>query len=147
MSDPKEPLSSEQMADYAQFDERNLPSPTRSGGSARPDYDDPITRQREEQAYLWSGLLFKLKVVSLVVVFFIAIVATIGIAIVVGFLVILALIHYTIPSWGWLSSDELSRLSSIYGNFAKFAAPAAMITNAWLVAYFGTRRWRGQDRN
>ena len=69
---------------------------------------------------------------------------------IVLWLILIVLVHFTTPGIGWLDSNELATLGNLYSNSAQFVAPAALITNAWLVAYFSLRRWRNgnsQTRN
>lgn len=62
-----------------------------------------------------------------------------------GWLVVIFLIHYTIPQLGWLNESQLGRLTGAYRNFAAFAVPAMLISNAWLVAWFGSRWFRSNS--
>lgn len=125
-----------------EYDEYNVP-PNQSQND-KPNYDAIKAEQANEQEYQWSDTLFKIKLRLVVVVTFLAMIILTGVLILTTWLICVFVIHYTVPGKGWLSSAELERLGAIYGNFAKFAAPTALITNAWLVAYFGTRRWTSQ---
>ena len=138
------PIPAGTLADsvHPEYDEYNVP-PNQSRND-KPDYDVLKDKQAKEQEYQWSGLVFKIKISLVVVVTALAIFTLIGVAVLVGWFIYIFVIHYTVPDKGWLSSAELERLGAIYGNFAKFAAPTALITNAWLVAYFGARRWTSQ---
>ena len=144
MTDPRQPVPGERLIDLVEYNENNIP-PTPS--YSRPHYDDPETRQKQSQNYRWSALVFEIKYWLIVGATIIAMAVLLGILALVVWLVYVFVIHYTAPGRGWLEPEELYRLGTAYGNFAKFAAPTALITNAWLVAYFGTRRWATRDRN
>lgn len=137
----RQPIAAEGLAESAppQFDEHNLP-PSQSSDN-RPNYDDLRADQAGNQEYRWSALIFGIKFCLVIAVTVMAIAVLVGLLTLVAWFVYVFVIHYTVPDRAWLSDVELGRLGAVYGNFAKFAAPTALITNAWLVAYFGTRRW------
>ena len=97
--------------------------------------------QRERHDRAWSNLTFKIRYIAVVGLTLIAGAIVLATLAILGWLVIIFLIHYTIPKLGWLSPEEFSRLIGVYRNFAAFAVPAMLAANAWLVAWFGSRRW------
>ena len=60
--------------------------------------------------------------------------------IVVLYMIGLVVIHYTIPQWDWLSTEELGRLESIYGRAAGVGAPIMLISNAWIIWWMSRTR-------
>lgn len=112
----------------------------------KPNYDDLKAEQATKQEYFWSELTFSIKRWAIIAATIIAVLVVVGLAALVVWLVLVLVIHYTAPNLGWLKPEELTRLGIVYGNFAKVAAPIALLTNAWLVAHFGGRRWAGRDR-
>lgn len=127
-----------------------VPTP---GGVATPgtvpppefDEQDSLEAQKERQARAWSNLTFKIRYRAVLgITLLAAAIALVALAI-LGWLVVIFLIHYTIPKLGWLSPSEFSQLTGVYRNFAAFAVPAILAANAWLVAWFGSRRWFGQS--
>ena len=137
----RRPIGAEGLADSAhpQYDEHHLPPNSNSG--RRPDYDDLRADQEGDQEYRWSALIFRIKYWLVVAAVAVAVCALLGLLALLVWLVYTFVIHYTAPGRAWLDDGQLGRLGVVYGNFAKFAAPTALISNAWLVAYFGTRRW------
>ena len=136
----RQPITAEGLAEsvHPQYNEHNLPPSQNPQG--RPNYDDPRTSQKDDQDYRWSALIFGIKFWLLIAATVLAISILLGLLALLVWLVYIFTIHYTAPDRAWLDSVQLGRLGAVYGNFAKFAAPTALITNAWLVAYFGTRR-------
>lgn len=107
-------------------------------------YDEQLAAQEYGHALKWSHLTFFIKCLlaaAIVVVGIVVFAGILAIIALVAFFVYTFVIHYMVPTRGWLSPMELARLGEVYGNFAKIAAPIAMITNAWLVAQFGSRQW------
>ena len=115
------------------------------GGATVPppgfDDQDSAEAQRERQDRAWSNLTFKIRYIAVVGLTLVAGAIALAALVILGWLVIIFLIHYTIPRLGWLSPEEFSRLIGVYRNFAAFAVPAMLAANAWLVAWFGSRRW------
>ena len=105
------------------------------------DNQDSPEAQKERHNRAWSNLTFKIRYIVVVGLTLIAGAIALAALAVLGWLVIIFLIHYTIPKVGWLSPSEFSRLTGVYRNFAAFAVPAMLAANAWLVAWFGSRRW------
>lgn len=106
---------------------------------------DSAETQKERHDRAWSNLTFRIRYVAVVGLTLMAGVIALAALAVLGWLVIVFLIHYTIPRLGWLSPSEFSRLTGVYRNFAAFAVPAMLAVNAWLVAWFGSRRWFGSN--
>lgn len=106
------------------------------------DYDSPETRQRREQDYQWSAMLFSIKIWSTRLSFW-TITPIVGLIFVLFAAVFIA--HYIIPQWGWLSEDDLSQLGMLYGYLARWALPA-LIVNSWAVAYI-SRRWASSTQH
>ena len=100
-------------------------------------------KERHDRA--WSNLTFGIRYVAVVGLTFAAGTIALAALAILGWLVVIFLIHYTIPKHGWLTPSELSRLTGVYRNFAAFAVPAMLISNAWLVAYFGSRWFRSNS--
>ena len=97
--------------------------------------------QKERHDRAWSNLTFRIRYVAVVGLTLVAGAIALAAMAILGWLVVIFLIHYTIPKLGWLSPSEFSRLTGVYRNFAAFAVPAMLAANAWLVAWFGSRRW------
>ena len=118
---------------------RSFPPPFESGyvPPRGRDYDS----LRADQEYRQFALTFNIKYWMIIAVTLTAAFVMLVVLLLIFYSVCLLVIHYTIPHLAWLNQDEMARLGAVYSNFAKFAAPTALITNAWLVAYFGTRRW------
>ena len=90
----------------------------------------------------WKKLVNRIRLIA-VGLFATILVGLIVVAVsIVLWLIVIVVVHYTIPRIGWLTPAELTTLGKIYSNFTQFVAPAALISNAWLVAYFSIRRWR-----
>lgn len=104
-------------------------------------YDDQKAAQEHGHALKWANLTFWTKYALAVTTVVVGVLGILAILSLVGFFVYTFVIHYMIPTRGWLTPTELARLGEVYGNFTKVAAPIAMITNAWLVAQFGSRQW------
>ena len=65
----------------------------------------------------------------------------VGGAVVLAYLAILVIVHYTMPALSWLSDSELQQLEGFYSQTAVVFVPLSLITNAWLVAaYLRNRR-------
>ena len=95
------------------------------------DYDSD-ERRRERW---WAWLIFWIKALSAgigTLAIWIIIAALVGLA---GWLIAVFVIHYTLPAKGWLTPEALSVLTGGYRTFTAFAAPLALMTNAWLIAY------------
>ena len=109
-----------------------------------PGFDDQASAeaQKERHDRAWSNLTFKIRYRALLGITLIAAAIALAALVVIGWFVIIFLIHYTIPILGWLSPPEFSLLTGVYRNFAAFAVPAMLISNAWLIAYFGSRWFR-----
>lgn len=127
-----------------QYDEHNLPPG--SSPNKKPNYDELKADQEGKQAYDWSALIFWIKYGLVIFATVIAVLVILAVLALVGWFIYIFVIHYTRPDSGWLNDYEFRRLGALYGNFAKFAAPTALIANAWLVAFFGTRRWATSNK-
>ena len=101
--------------------------------------------QKERHDRTWSNLIFRIRYVAVVGLTLAAGAIALAALATLGWLVVIFLIHYTIPQLGWLNESQLSRLTGAYRNFAAFAVPAMLISNAWLVAYFGNRWFRSNS--
>ena len=126
-----------------------VPPPSSIGGTTTrsPGFDeqDSAQAQKERQDRALSSRIFSIKY-NLVGLITIAAIVIAGAALLIfAWFITIFIVHYTIPNLAWLTESELKRLAGVYGNFAKFAAPAMLGTNAWLVAYFGSRRWFRAD--
>ena len=103
-------------------------------------YEDEIRRQ-------WDTRIFTIKldylnVVSGLGLMFLRVLG-IALLLIVLYLIVLILVHYTYPSESWLKPEELSRLENIYGRAAGVSAPIMLITNAWIIWWMSrTRRGR-----
>ena len=91
---------------------------------------------------IWKYVTYGIRLAAIVLPSFLGVAFAIMLAVIVGWLAYLVVVHYTAPKMGWLTSDELKVLGGLYANAAKIVAPLALITNAWLVAYISIRRWR-----
>ena len=100
-------------------------------------------KERHDRA--WSNLIFRIRYVAVVGLTLAAGAIALAALAILGWLVVIFLIHYTVPKHGWLSPSELGQLTGVYRNFAAFAVPAMLISNAWLVAYFGSRWFRSNN--
>ena len=99
----------------------------------------PMTSTGQET---WKTVSHRLRLLAVAAVAGIALIFLAVAAALVLWLILIAVIHFTIPAWSWLNSAELTKLGTLYSNSAKFIAPTALITNAWLIAYFSLRSWR-----
>ena len=96
---------------------------------------------------IWKYVVYGIRVAAIVIPAFLITTFVIMLAVVVGWLAYLVVIHYTAPKMGWLTPEELQVLGGLYANAAKIVAPLALITNAWLVAYISLRRWRAATQS
>ena len=107
---------------------------------------DQQARVRDfDRQEIWKTVWHWLRLFMLSIVVLIALVFLVAIIALAFWFVIIFVVHYTVPSRGWLTPDELSTLGNIYSNATRIIAPTALIVNAWFVAYFGYRRWRSDS--
>lgn len=131
----------------------NVPPPRFYGGgrltTTPPGYDDQDSAeaQRERHERAWSNLIFKIRYYLTIALTLTAAIIAIAALLILGWFIVLLIVHYTIPQLGWLTPKQLERITGTYGTFTSLAAPAILATNAWLVAYFGSRRWFGSNNN
>ena len=118
------------------------------GGVPSPEFDyqeDSAEAQKGRQNRAWSDLTFKIRYRAVVAITLVAGAIALATLALLGWLVVIFLVHYTIPQLGWLNEAQLSRLTGAYRNFAAFAVPAMLIANTWLVAWFGSRWFRSNS--
>ena len=119
-----------------------------------PDSDPPTNtesdfyaggdlRRREE----WLNTITWIRRKTVSVLFCLGFFLSIAFSIALVHLVVVVLVHYTVPPWGWMSDDELRRLGTLYSRFATAAVPAALISNAWLIWWFSRDRRHPDGRD
>ena len=62
-------------------------------------------------------------------------------ALLIGYLVVFIVIHYTIPQLDWLGIDNLRRLEGFYSRVALVATPVILVSNAWLIWWYSRPRF------
>ena len=105
-------------------------------------------RQYEDEARRrWDRRIFSIKLDFLNTVSGLALwsVRAVGLLLllIVLYMICLVAIHYTVPSAGWLSPEDLVRLEGIYGRAANVGAPVMLMANAWIIWWMSRTR-RGE---
>lgn len=80
-------------------------------------YDDQKAAQEHGHALQWANLTFGTKYALAVSTVIVGVAGILSILALVVFFVYTFVIHYMIPTCGWLTPTELARLGEVYGNF------------------------------
>lgn len=91
-------------------------------------------RREQQRDKMFSLRMRALDVASKLILAFVVI-----LLLVVGYLIILWLVHSTTP-WGWLSAEQQAGLANIYSSVSGVAFPILMMANGWLI-------WRASRTN
>lgn len=104
-------------------------------------YADSIYELDTQQQ--WDSRKFRIKMAFLGTLSSMALIFAVigGVALfgIVGYLIALVLVHYTLPGIGWLEVEELERLEKVYTRLAIVAVPVMLMCNAWLI-WIASRR-------
>ena len=124
-----------------------VPRVIQESESAEPEqesqlYAGSIYEQDTQQR--WDSSKFRIKMAFLATLSSMALIFAVigGVALfgIVGYLITLVLVHYTLPGIGWLEVDELERLEKVYARLAVVSVPVVLMCNAWLI-------WMASRRN